>query len=100
MLNRGAGGALDALLQAFLTDTLQAGGIALISGGMELCGPGIALTGSSEQVNQAQHALGETRRADETLVQRSLELAGPWTGPARRAYQRLPATNRWVTAHR
>ena len=100
VLNRGAGGALDALLHGFLTDTLQAGGIAVISGGLELCGPRVALTGSREQINQAEHALGETRREDEALVRHSLELAGPWTGPARRQHQRSPAAGRWVAAHR
>jgi hypothetical protein len=44
VLNWGAGGALGGLLHAFLTETLQAGGIAVISGGLELCGPGVALT--------------------------------------------------------
>jgi hypothetical protein len=77
VLNRGVQGALDGLLQAFLADTRQAGGIAVISGGLELCGPGIALTGSREQINQAEHAVGETCRADETQVRHSLELAGP-----------------------
>jgi hypothetical protein len=98
VLSRGVGGALDGLLHAFLTDTLQAGGIAVISGGLELCGPGVALTGSGDQINQVERALGETWPADETLVRRSLELAGPWTGPARRQYERSPATGRWVAA--
>jgi hypothetical protein len=99
VLNRGVGGALDGLLHAFLTDTLQAGGIAVISGGLELCGPGVALTGSKEQINQAERFLGETRQADETLVRHSVELAGPWTGPARRHCQRSAASGRWVAAH-
>lgn len=99
VLNRRTGGALDGLLHAFLTDTLGAGGIAVISGGLELCGPGVALTGSTDQISQAEHALGETRHADQALVRRSLELAGPWTGPARRPYLPSPTTGRWVTAH-
>lgn len=61
VLNRGTGGALDGLLQAFLTDTLQSGGIAVTSGGLELCGPGVALTGPWDQINQAERALGQTR---------------------------------------
>ena len=76
----------------------RADGIAVTSGGLELCGPGVALTGPRDQISQAERALGQTRPADETLVRRSLELAGPWTAPARRLYQQSPATRRWVAA--
>ena len=98
VLIRGAAGALDGVFQAFLTDTLRAGGIAVIRGGLELFGPGVALTGVPDQVDQAEQALGALRRADETLVHRSLHLAGPWSARARRQYKQSPETGRWVAA--
>jgi hypothetical protein len=55
VLNRGqALGVQDALLHSFLAVTLQAGGIAVIKGSLEMCGPGLALTGSAADFFRAE----------------------------------------------
>ena len=95
LLNRGMGGAVDGLLQAFLADTLQAGGIAVITGGLELCGPGVALTGAVDHIDRAERAVRKAEGADGLLVRHSLELAGPWSAPARRPYRQSLQTGRW-----
>lgn len=96
VLSGGVPGALDGLLQAFLADTLQAGGIAIIVGSLELCGPGVALTGARRHIDQAERALGQTRSAEDLLVRHSLELAGPWTAAGHRQYRQSSQTGRWV----
>jgi hypothetical protein len=96
VLSRGAPSAMDGLLQAFLADTLQAGGIAVITGGLELCGPGVALTGSVDDVDRAERAVGKAEGADDLLVRHSLQIAGPWAAPGYRQYQQSPQSGRWV----
>ena len=97
VLNRGAPSAMDGLLQNFLADTLQAGGIGVTTGGLELCGPGVALTGTADHIDKAERAVGKAQGADESLVRHSLELAGPWAAPAHRQYRQSPRSGRWVT---
>lgn len=96
VLSRGVAGAEHGLLQAFLSDTLQAGGIAVITGSLELCGPGVALTGAVDQIDTAEGVLRNGEVADDLLVRHSLELAGPWSAPANRQYRQAPQTGRWV----
>jgi hypothetical protein len=104
LLNRGSLTAEDAMLQAFLAATLQAGGIAVIKGALELCGPGFALTGADHHIDQAESAFGgapgpdEQDEQDEQLVRHSLELAGPWSARAHRPYGYDPETARWTRA--
>ncbi len=93
VLSRGTLGAMDGLLQAFLAGTLEAGGIAVITGGLEFCGPGVALTGSVDYLDRAERAVGS---ADDLLVRRSLQLAGPWATPGYRHYHQSPQSDRWV----
>jgi hypothetical protein len=98
-LNRGqALGVQDALLHSFLAATLQAGGIAAIKGGLEMCGPGIGLTGSAAAIDRAEECLPNTRRADEVQVRHSLRLAGPWASPAHPVYRSSPESGRWLPA--
>jgi hypothetical protein len=96
-LNRGpASGAQDALLHAFLADTLQHGGVAAIKGALDLCGPGIALTGRPAAIDKAQHAFPTAAEAEDIQVRHSVELAGPWSAPGYRPYKRSPASGRWI----
>ena len=97
VLSRGAPSAMDGLLQAFLADTLQAGGIAVTTGGLELCGPGVALTGTADHIDRAVRAVGAVQDADEPRVRHSFELSGPWAAPAHRQYRQSPQSGRWVT---
>jgi hypothetical protein len=56
-LNRGAAlGGQEALLHEFIADILQGDGLAAIKGSLELCGPGVALTGSPAAIDEAQQA--------------------------------------------
>jgi len=90
-LNRGtAAGGQDALLQAFLADTLQGGGLAVIKGALELCGPGVALTGSTTGIDAAQYAFATAARAEDMQVRHSVELTGPWSAPGPRPYRQSP----------
>lgn len=84
-------------MQAFLADTLQGGGIAVIKGSLELCGIGVALTGDTTAIDKAEQVFSAARRADEAEVRHSVELAGPWSGPGYRPYHRSPETGRWVS---
>lgn len=68
VLSRGTLGAMDGLLQAFLAGTLEAGGIAVITGGLEFCGPGVALTGSVDYLDRAERAVGRRRLAGSPLA--------------------------------
>lgn len=98
-LNRGpASGGQDALLHALLADTLQHGGLAAIKGDLELCGPGIALTGSPAAIDEAQRAFPAAVQAEDMQVRHSVELAGPWSAPGYRPYKRSPGSGRWVPA--
>jgi hypothetical protein len=99
-LNRGvaARGGQDALLHAFLADTLQGGGLAVIKGVFEQCGPGVALTGSPAVIDEAQHAFAAAARLEDVQVRHSLALGGPWSAPGYRAYQQLPDSGRWIPA--
>lgn len=95
MLNRDPH-ADDGLLQGFLAGTVQAGGIAVIKGGLELCGPGFALTGTEQHINEAEAVFSDAPDLDEHLVRRSLHLAGPWSAQAHLPYQYRPDTGRWT----
>jgi hypothetical protein len=98
-LNRGtASGGQDALLHAFLADTLQGGGLAAIKGNLELCGPGVALTGSPAAIDQAQRAFSIAAHPDDVQVRHSVELAGPWSAPGHRAFKQSPGSGRWIPA--
>jgi hypothetical protein len=98
LLNRDSGAAEDALLHSFLAGTLRAGGIAVTTGGLELCGPGFALTGTDQHIDQAQAVFSDSPELDEQLVRHSLQLAGPWSAPAYNAYRYQPETGRWARA--
>jgi hypothetical protein len=98
-LNRGAAlGGQDALLQAFLSDTLQSGGLAVIMGVLELCGPGVALTGSTAGIDEAQYLFATTARAEDVHVRHSVVLAGPWAAPGYPPYKQSPDSGRWIPA--
>jgi hypothetical protein len=101
VLTRGsAQGPLNAALQAFLTDTLKADGIAAVKGALELCGAGVALTGSIAAIDQVEQVFAGVAPADDMQVRHSVELAGPWSSPNYRAYQRSAGKGRWVPADR
>jgi hypothetical protein len=98
-LNRGAAlGGQDALLHAFMADTLQGDGLAAIKGSLELCGPGVALTGSPAAIDEAQQAFATAARAEDVQIRHSLALAGPWSAPGHRAYKQSPDSDRWIPA--
>jgi hypothetical protein len=86
----------DGLLHGFLTDTMQAGGIALTKAGLELCGPGVALTGSADHIDQVEQVFADVQHADDVRVRHSVELAGPWGSPAYHAYRQIQETGRWT----
>ncbi len=86
----------DGLLHGFLADTLQMGGIALIKGALELCGQGVALTGIADHIDQVEQVFADVQRADDVQVRHSVELAGPWSSPAYRAYRQMQETGRWT----
>lgn len=86
------------LLHAFLADTLQANGIAAIKGGLELCGPGIALTGSAAAIDKAEELFGAHPRVADPQLSHSVELAGPWSVSSRSGYRYSPEKDRWVAA--
>jgi hypothetical protein len=44
----------DGLMHGFLADTLRAGGIAVIKGALDLCGQGVALTGTKDRIDQVE----------------------------------------------
>lgn len=88
----------DGLLHGFLADTLQAGGIAVIKGALELHGQGVALTGIKDRIDQAERVFANIQRADDGQVRRSVELAGPWSSPAYHAYRQAPETGQWTRA--
>ena len=69
---------LRALEQAFLAETVVAGGIAATRLRAELLGPGIALTGSGELIDEVASELGDSRAVDPLLVERSRYLSGDW----------------------
>ena len=96
-LNCGAGGVQDALLHAFLADTLQGGGLAVSKVVTEECGAGVALTGSPAAIDEAQRAFATAARPDDVQVRHSLWIGGPWSpAPAGPAYEQLPDTGRWI----
>ena len=68
-LNRGvgggAGGVQDALLHAFLADTLQGGGLAVSKVVTEKCGAGVALTGRPAAIDEAQRAFATAARVED-----------------------------------
>jgi hypothetical protein len=98
-LSHGAAlGGQDALLHAFLADTMQGGGVAAIKGSLELCGPGVTLTGSPAAIDKAQETFAGTAPAEDVQVRRSLALAGPWSAPGYRAYKQSPEGARWIPA--
>lgn len=98
-LNRGAGlGVQDALLHAFMADTLQGGGLAVIKGRLEQCSSGVALTGSPAAIDEAQHAFATAARVEDVQVRHSLTIGGPWSAPGHRAYKQSPDSGRWIPA--
>jgi len=70
--------ALRALAQAFLAETVTAGGIAVTRLQAELMRPGIALTGTSEMIDEAAVEFQNFQRADPVQVERSVILSGSW----------------------
>lgn len=89
----------DVLLHAFLANTLQGGGLAAIRGGLGLCGPGVALSGSPAAIDEAQQAFTTAARADDLQVRRSVALAGPWSAPGYRLYRQSPDSGRWIPTY-
>ena len=81
-LRRGAADGRDALLHAFLADTLQGGGIAAIKVSTEECGTGVALTGSSAAIDEAEQVFATAARAGDVQVRHSLAIGGPCQRPA------------------
>ena len=88
--------ARDALLHAFLADTLQDGDIAAIKVSTEECGTGVALTGSSAAIDEAEQVFASAARADDVQVRHSLAIGGPWSAPGCREYKQSPDTSRWI----
>jgi hypothetical protein len=86
----------DGLLHGFLADTLRAGGIAVIKGGLELCGQGVAVTGTKDRIDQVERVFASIQRADDIHVRHSVELAGPWSSPAYHAYRQVRETGQWT----
>jgi len=99
-LNRGvaAGSGQEALLHAFMADTLQGGGLAVIKGVFEECGPGVVLTGSPAAIDEAQHAFATAARVEDVQVRHSLAIGGPWSAPGYRQYKKSPDSGRWIPA--
>jgi hypothetical protein len=100
-LNRGAGrlGVQDALLHAFMADTLQGGGLAVTKVVTEECGAGVALTGSPAAIDEAQRAFATAARAEDVQVRHSLAIGGPWSAPVSvRAYEQSRDSGRWIPA--
>ena len=81
-----------------MADTLQGDGLAAIKGSLELCGPGVALTGSPAAIDEAQQAFATAARAEDVQIRHSLALAGPWSAPGHRAYKQSPDSDRWIPA--
>jgi hypothetical protein len=83
-LNRGAGGGAggvqDALLHAFLADTLQGGGLAVTKVVTEKCGAGVALTGSPAAIDEAQRAFATAARVEDVDVRHSLAIGASVRG--------------------
>jgi len=69
---------LRALEQAFLAETVAAGGIAVTRLRAELLRPGIALTSTRNLIDSISAALGDARAIDPLLVERSRLLGGSW----------------------
>jgi hypothetical protein len=97
-LNRGAGhlGVQDALLHAFMADTMRGGGLAVIKVLTEECGPGVALTGSAAAIDEAEHAFATAVRVEDVRVRHSLAIGGPWPAPGYREYKQSPDSSRWI----
>ena len=97
VLNRGqALRVRDALLHSFLAATLQAGGVAATKGGLEMCGPGLAFTGTAAAIDRVQDCFLAALFADEVQLRHSLQVAGPWASPAYPAYRSSPESGRWL----
>jgi hypothetical protein len=100
-LNRGAGhrDVQDALLHAFLADTLQGRGLAVTKVTPEYGGDGVALTGSPAAIDEAQRAFATAARVEDVDVRHSMTIGGPWSpSPGGRAYEQSPDTGRWIPA--
>jgi hypothetical protein len=100
-LNLGVGhlGVQDALLHAFMADTLQGGGLAVTKVLPEYGGPGVALTGSPAAIDEAQHAFATAARVEDVDVRHSMAIGGPWSpAPGWRAYEQSPDSGRWIPA--
>lgn len=69
---------LRALEQAFLAETVAAGGIAVTRLRAELLRPGIALTSTSDLIDRISVALANARGIDPLLAERSRLLSGNW----------------------
>lgn len=69
---------LKALEQAFLAETLAAGGIAVTRLRAELLPPGIALTSTSALIDKVSTELVGVRAVEPLLVERSRQLSGAW----------------------
>lgn len=99
-LNLGQGhlGVQDALLHAFLADTLQGGGLAVSFVGTEQCGCGVAVTGSPAAIDQAQLAFATAECVEDVRVRHSLWIGGPWPapGPSGPTYEQSPDSGRWI----
>ncbi|HEY6313545.1 MAG TPA: hypothetical protein VIY52_22455 [Streptosporangiaceae bacterium] len=69
---------LRALEQAFLAETLVAGGIAATRLRAELLPPGIALTSTKELIDKVAAEFADRRAIEQLLVERSRYLSGNW----------------------
>jgi hypothetical protein len=69
---------LRALTQAFLAETVLAGGIAVTRLQAELLRPGLALTGTSKSIDEAAAEFQDFQQADPIKVERSVFLGGNW----------------------
>jgi hypothetical protein len=69
---------LGVLAEAFIADTLAAGGVAVTRVCPELLHPGIAITGRPEVVDSITAGLKDAVPADPLLVERSRYLSRPW----------------------
>lgn len=68
----------ETLLDAFIAETVAAGGVAVTRVVPELLRSGIGLTGPDDKIDEVEAQLAHLPRADETATRHSIQLGGPW----------------------